>query len=150
MPTYTNKATVRTVAEFFAGIGLMRVGLERAGWRVIFANDIDAEKEEMYRTNFADAEQHFLLWDVHDVPESEVPTVALATASFPCNDLSLAGSRDGLQGKNSSAFWGFIEVLRGLKNRKPPLVLIENVTGFLMSHEGRDFEMRTLRPINVG
>jgi DNA (cytosine-5)-methyltransferase 1 len=140
MQTHASRATERTVAEFFAGIGLMRLGLERAGWRTVFANDIDAEKEEMYRVNFADAEQHFLLGDIHDLPASDVPTVALATASFPCNDLSLAGSRDGLQGKNSSAFWGFIDVLRGLKNRRPPLVLIENVTGFLTSHEGRDFE----------
>ena len=37
------------VAEFFAGIGLMRLGLEKAGWRVDFANDIAADKEEMYR-----------------------------------------------------------------------------------------------------
>lgn len=150
MAAYPTKATERTVAEFFAGIGLMRRGLERAGWQTVFANDIDMEKEEMYRANFAEAEQHFLLGDIHDLPASEVPTVALATASFPCNDLSLAGSRDGLQGKNSSAFWGFIEVLRGLKNRRPPLVLIENVTGFLTSNEGRDFEDAMLALNDLG
>lgn len=150
MAAYPTKATERTVAEFFAGIGLMRLGLERAGWQTVFANDIDAEKEEMYRANFADAAQHFLLGDIHDLPASEVPTVALATASFPCNDLSLAGSRDGLQGKNSSAFWGLIEVLRGLRNRRPPLVLIENVAGFLTSHEGRDFEDAMLALNDLG
>src|ERR1043166_7439366 len=120
MPVYPSKTMERTVAEFFAGIGLMRLGLERAEWKIIFANDIDGEKEEMYGANFPDAEEHFLLGDIHELPASDVPTVALATASFPCNDLSLAGSRDGLQGKNPSAFWGFIEVLRGLKNRRPP------------------------------
>ena len=39
----------KTFAEFFAGIGLMRMGLEQAGWAPAFANDIDRDKEEMYR-----------------------------------------------------------------------------------------------------
>jgi DNA (cytosine-5)-methyltransferase 1 len=42
----------KTFAEFFAGTGLMRMGLERAGWITAFANDIDPDKEEMYRTHF--------------------------------------------------------------------------------------------------
>ena len=44
-----------TVIEFFAGIGLMRIGLERAGWRTVWANDIDAEKERMYRGHFLES-----------------------------------------------------------------------------------------------
>lgn len=134
------KPTDQTFAEFFAGIGLMRIGLESGGWQIAFANDIDPQKEEMYRANFPDAEQHFVLEDVHHLSPADVPTVALATASFPCNDLSLAGGREGLKGENSSAFWGFINILRGMKLRRPQLVLIENVTGFLTSHGGRDFE----------
>jgi adenine-specific DNA methylase len=51
----------KTFCEFFAGIGLMRLGLEAAGWSVAFANDIDADKFAMYRTQFADAEDHFTL-----------------------------------------------------------------------------------------
>jgi len=130
----------KTFAEFFAGIGLMRIGLEKAGWQIAFANDIDPQKEEMYRANFPDAATHFWLGDIHSIPVSDIPTVALATASFPCNDLSLAGSREGLEGKNSSAFWGFINILRGMEKRRPPLVIVENVTGFLTSNGGRDFE----------
>jgi len=34
----------KTVAEFFAGIGLMRIGLEKGGWRIAFANDIDHDQ----------------------------------------------------------------------------------------------------------
>src|SRR6185312_1790328 len=65
----------------------------------------------------------------------------LATASFPCVDLSLAGNRKGLAGVDSGAFYGFIRVLRTLKRRHqlPELVLIENVVGFLTSHSGNDF-----------
>jgi DNA (cytosine-5)-methyltransferase 1 len=128
----------RTVAEFFAGIGLMRVGLEKEGWKIVFANDIDEKKQEMYKAHFPDADEHFVMDDVHKLRADQVPYCTLATASFPCNDLSLAGARAGLKGKQSSAFWGFIEVLEKM-SRKPPLVLVENVTGFLTSHAGRDF-----------
>ncbi len=129
----------KTVAEFFAGIGLMRLGLEKQGWTVRFVNDIDEQKFKMYRHHFGVEEDTFLLGDIHKIPAERIPTVTLATASFPCNDLSLAGSRSGLRGKHSSAFWGFIRILEEMGARKPPLVLLENVTGFLSSHGGKDF-----------
>lgn len=129
----------KTFAEFFAGIGLMRRGLEKEGWSVSFANDIDPKKHEMYVENFEDADKDFLLGDVHEIPADVIPNVTLATASFPCTDLSLAGGREGLNGTQSSAFWGFVRVLRDMGERKPKLVLLENVLGFLTSHEGWDF-----------
>jgi DNA (cytosine-5)-methyltransferase 1 len=82
----------KTAAEFFADTGLMRIGLENAGWRVAFANDIDADKWEMYRDDFGDTGE-FVIGDIHQLKPSQVPAVSLATASFPCNDLSLAGAR---------------------------------------------------------
>lgn len=128
----------KTVAEFFAGIGLMRLGLERGGWRVAYANDIEEDKQEMYEHHFGD-EGEFHLGDVHEIDPTSIPAVALATASFPCNDLSLAGARKGLDGQQSSAFWGFVTVLRKMGNSRPPLVLLENVAGFLTSNDGNDF-----------
>lgn len=140
----------KTVAEFFAGIGLMRLALERQGWTVAFANDIDPKKHETYRAHFGDAGTHFLCEDVHKISVERVPAVTLATASFPCNDLSLAGARQGLWGKESSAFWGFIRVLEEMGNRRPPLVLLENVTGFLTSHKGEDFKQAMLALNGLG
>lgn len=128
----------QTFGEFFAGIGLMRLGLERAGWQAAFANDIEEDKWQMYRANFGD-DRNFILGDVHHLNATQLPTVALATASFPCNDLSLAGARKGLAGTQSSAFWGFMNILNDLGQRRPPLILLENVAGFLTSHEGNDF-----------
>lgn len=128
-----------TVAEFFAGIGLMRLGLEQAGWRVVWANDIDLEKKQMYCGHFGNENAHFASEDVHLLNADDIPRVMLATASFPCNDLSLAGARRGLAGEQSGAFWGFIEAIRNLQERRPPLVLLENVAGFLTSNEGADF-----------
>ena len=128
----------KTVAEFFAGIGLMRLGLEQAEWQTVYANDIDEKKWEMYRDHFGD-DGTFHLGDVHEVDPVSIPNVDLATASFPCNDLSLAGARKGLAGAQSSAFWGFIKSIEGMRSRRPSLILLENVTGFLTSNDGNDF-----------
>lgn len=127
----------KTFAEFFAGIGLMRMGLEKAGWSVLFANDIDPMKARMYRRHYGECPE-FVPGDIHRLAAAEIPSVDLATASFPCNDLSLAGSRSGLAGAHSSAFWGFARILSAMGSRKPRSVLIENVPGFLSSHGGGD------------
>ena len=144
-----NDGPTKNVAEFFAGIGLMRIGLERAGWRIAFANDIDEDKQRMYHDHFGDTGE-FTLGDVHNLEASEIPDIALATASFPCNDLSLAGARKGLDGAQSSAFWGFVEVLAKMGRRRPPIVLLENVTGFLTSNEGNDFRNALLALNRLG
>lgn len=139
-----------TFAEFFAGIGLMRLGLEQAGWQIRFANDLDPKKLEMYRARFPDADEHYLLKDIHELAAGELPTVDLATASFPCTDLSLAGARKGLGGKQSSAFWGFVKALETMDDRRPPMILLENVTGFLTSHQGSDFQAAMLALNGLG
>lgn len=137
----------RTFAEFFAGIGLMRVGLERAGWHARFANDIDPMKARAYRAHFGLEDPPLALGDVHALDAATVPSVRLATASFPCNDLSLAGGRAGLSGRESSAYWGFLRVLRDLGARRPPIVMLENVPGFLTSNGGRDLH-QALQALN--
>ncbi len=141
--------TKLTVAEYFAGIGLMRLGLDKGGWQTVFANDIDEKKQQMYLDHFG-VSPEFVLGDIHALDVSAVPSTVLATASFPCNDLSLAGARRGLAGQHSSAFWGFISILEQMKGRRPPLVLLENVTGFLSSNEGEDFHEALLALNGLG
>ncbi|MCB9276282.1 MAG: DNA cytosine methyltransferase [Lewinellaceae bacterium] len=137
----------KTFAEFFAGIGLMRIGLEEAGWQISFANDIDPMKQRLYSAHFQDSYNHFALGDIHELDIKDIPPSTLATASFPCTDLSLAGRREGLAGKHSSAFWGFIDILKKMEGQRPPIVLLENVAGFLTSHKGKDFE-EALKALN--
>jgi DNA (cytosine-5)-methyltransferase 1 len=56
----------------------------------------------------------------------------------------------GLNGNQSSMFWQFVRILREKGKRKPPLILLENVVGFLMSHGGRDFEAAMLALNELG
>ncbi|MCA9268990.1 MAG: DNA (cytosine-5-)-methyltransferase, partial [Planctomycetales bacterium] len=124
-------------AEFFAGIGLVRLALEQAGWQVAFANDIDENKARMYRDNWP-ADDHLAVGDIHQLDPHSVPRCELFTASFPCNDLSIAGKGAGLSGKESSAYWGFLQIIKALGEDRPPLVLLENVLGFLTRDGGKD------------
>lgn len=120
-----------TFLDFFAGAGLVRLGLEPS-WSCTWANDIDARKQEVYVAEFGAEE--FALGDVADIATVSLPTGAdMAWASFPCQDLSLAGSRKGMKAERSGTYWGFWRLMRDSLERgqRPPLVVIENVVGML-------------------
>jgi len=125
-----------TFLEFFAGGGMARQGLDGL-FDCAFANDFDPMKCAVYRTNYPDDE--IVQGDVWDLDASQVPPAPLAWASFPCQDLSLAGSRRGLNAPRSGAFWGFWNVIEKQRDKAPKTIVIENVAGLLSSHEGRDF-----------
>jgi DNA (cytosine-5)-methyltransferase 1 len=63
-------------AEFFAGIGLVRLALERQGWKIVFSNDIDPDKAEMYRANWPE-DGHLVVGDIHDIKADDLPTCEL-------------------------------------------------------------------------
>lgn len=125
--------------EFFAGAGMARAGLGPE-WTCVFANDIDPKKAASYIENWGGRD--FKLADVTELTPGDLPGAAdLAWASFPCQDLSLAGSGAGLQGARSGTFWAFWELMQALaaERQAPAMIVLENVCGALTSHEGRDF-----------
>jgi len=138
------------VAEYFAGIGLARIGMEQAGFHVVWSNDISEKKAKLFRARFGD-NQDGHRYDVRDlnlVRASDIPTeVDVAWASFPCTDLSLAGTRGGIHSGSSAAFWSFARNLAHLGRRRPKALVIENVTGFASSHGGKDISL-AIRTLN--
>ncbi|MFI2402737.1 DNA cytosine methyltransferase [Micrococcus luteus] len=128
------------VAEFFAGIGLARLGLERAGMEVVWANDLERFKHEMYEGQFGKSgtDHDYVVGDIAKVTGDDLPDINLAWSSFPCTDLSLAGGRAGLAGKHSSTFYQFTRVLEEMGERRPEVVALENVTALASSHGGED------------
>lgn len=117
--------------DFFAGAGLVNLGL-RDFWQCIWANDIDPRKSDVHRRNFPSS--RFELGDVAGVKASSLPPGAdMAWASFPCQDLSLAGWGRGMSAERSGAFWPFWRLMQDLFDRgdRPPLIVIENVLGML-------------------
>lgn len=134
-----------TFYEFFAGGGMARAGLG-PNWRCTFANDFDEMKASTYIANWGD--EHFVLEDIAKLTPADLPdTAKLAWASFPCQDLSLAGSYRGLGNSEdivltrSGTFWHFWRLMTELKaqSRNPPVIVLENVVGTITSRRGRDF-----------
>lgn len=130
--------------EFFAGAGMARAGLGKK-WSCLFANDFDQKKAETYRRNWKSGDLlngNFLCRDIRELSAHDLPDQAdLAWASFPCQDLSLAGGGAGLKGERSGTFWPFWDLMSQLRSmdRAPGIVVLENVCGTLSSHRGKDF-----------
>ncbi len=139
--------TKPTYYEFFAGGGMARAGFG-AGWRCLLANDVSEKKARAYRENWGDDD--FILADIAALDAADLPGAPdVAWASFPCQDLSLAGVGAGLKGARSGVFWSFWALITNLNKagRAPAIIALENVTGFLSSRGGEDFEM-VLRAFN--
>jgi DNA (cytosine-5)-methyltransferase 1 len=102
----------------------------------------------MYMAFFPNAGTHYRVGDIFEVDPNTVPSTTLATCSFPCIDLSLAGNMNGMMnGNHSSAFWGFVKILEAQGDGAPPLILVENVPGWLYSNKGNDFRV-TVQALN--
>jgi DNA (cytosine-5)-methyltransferase 1 len=129
-----------TFYEFFAGGGMARLGLGES-WACLFANEWCPRKAASY-VSFFGSNPEPKVEDVAKLAPGDIPGGAdLAWASFPCQDLSLAGQGAGLSGARSGTFrpfWNLIRRLHG-EGRPPKLVVLENVVGTLSSHGGRDF-----------
>jgi DNA (cytosine-5)-methyltransferase 1 len=129
----------RTFYEFFCGGGMARAGLG-SGWSCHFANDFDYKKGAAYEANWGNAT--LKVADVRSITPADLPGIVdLTWASFPCQDLSLAGGGAGLKGERSGTFWPFWQLMTKLiaERRAPRMVALENVCGTLNSHDGRDF-----------
>lgn len=125
--------------DFFAGSGLARIGLE-PDFRTVWANDICSKKAAVYDANAPGPP--ILVDSITNVRGTDLPAADLAWASFPCQDLSLAGNLTGIgSGTRSGLFWEWIRVLDELAavGRRPRLLAIENVVGFLIAHDGSNF-----------
>jgi DNA (cytosine-5)-methyltransferase 1 len=125
--------------DFFAGGGMARLGLGDR-WRCLMANDMCPKKANAYRMNFPPADE-LIERDIHKLTIADLPgRPAMAWASFPCQDLSLAGNRNGLDAKRSGTFWPFWKLMVNMDRhgRPVPIIVLENVVGALTSNQGRD------------
>jgi DNA (cytosine-5)-methyltransferase 1 len=125
-----------TMHEFFAGSGLVALGMNGMFYP-IWANDVSEKKAFVYRANFPD--EYFVLDDIRNIKGGAIPYAHLSWASFPCQDLSLAGSLGGIDAKRSGLVWEWLRVLEEMPKR-PAMLLIENVAGLLTANKGKNYE----------
>jgi len=124
-----------TMHEFFAGSGLVAYGL-KGMFRPVWSNDVCPKKNAVYEANFESA--HFVLDDIKNISGEALPGAHLSWASFPCQDLSLAGTIGGIDAKRSGLVWQWLRILREMPH-KPALLLIENVIGLLSTNNGINY-----------
>lgn len=124
-----------TMHEFFAGSGLVAYGLQGM-FEPVWANDISKQKAAVYEANFGS--KNFLLDDIKNINGSNLPFAHLSWASFPCQDLSLAGSIGGIHAARSGLVWEWLRVLDEMV-KKPKVLLLENVAGLLSTNGGNNY-----------
>ena len=136
-PAFGTTAAGKTFYEFFAGAGMVRLGLG-TDWTCLLANDNDVEKATSYARK--STVRALKIDDVACLTAADLPGRAdLGWGSFPCQELSLAGGRAGLEGERSATFWDYWRQMMALRaeGRAPRLVVIENVCGLITGSAAR-------------
>jgi DNA (cytosine-5)-methyltransferase 1 len=131
---------VNTFGELFAGVGGFSLGFERAGWSCRFQVEWDAHCQQVLAHHWPDVPR---FGDVCDVNGAELPPVDVLSFGSPCQDLSVAGKRAGLEGGRSGMFYEATRIIKEMRNatrnQYPRVAVWENVPGAFTSNAGRDF-----------
>lgn len=127
--------------SLFAGVGGFDLGLEAAGWECGFQVEWDPHCQQVLAHHWPDVPR----WgDVQEVNGADLPPVDVITFGSPCQDLSVAGKRAGLEGNRSGLFFEATRIIKEMRdatgNTFPRWAIWENVVGALSSRNGDDFE----------
>lgn len=132
-PKHLSKALSETkekprVISLFAGCGGLDFGFHKAGFDIVYANDIDPAVEETYKANLGNIE----IKDIRTVDKESLPECDIVIAGIPCQPFSSAGNRKSTGDSRGSLF---IDVMQIVDIKKPKIVLFENVRGFLSAKD---------------
>ena len=125
-----------TVGSLFSGIGGFDLGLERAGMRVIWQSEIDPYASAVLKKHWPHVPNH---GDVRTITADRVERPDVICGGFPCQDISNAGKRAGIDGERSGLWSEFARIIGDLR---PGYVIVENVAALL----GRGIERVLRRP----
>jgi len=121
--------------ELFAGIGGFRLGLEKAGHKCVWANEINEKARGIYENNFKDKPDSR---DIRTIEPNEIPDSDLLVGGFPCATFSAAGKRTGFSTEDTRGTL-FFEICRIAGAKRIPYIFLENVKGLLNHDNGRTF-----------
>lgn len=124
------------VVSLFAGIGGFDLAFEKAGGEIVLQCELNKFCRSVLRRHWPKTK---LEKDIRLLKSDQIPDADIWTAGFPCQDVSLARGnhgRTGLKGAQTSLFFRLVELVR---DRRPKVILLENVAGLLNSHKGCDF-----------
>lgn len=125
------------VASFFAGVGGIDLGFEKAGFKTIYANEFDDYAADTFELNF---EIEVDRRDIHLVKTAEIPDFDVMIGGFPCQAFSIAGYRQGFddeQGRGNL----FFELVRIMEEKRPRVAFFENVKNLVSHDKGNTFRV---------
>ena len=134
------------IIELFSGIGGFSKGLEQAGFEIEkhYFSEIDKHAIANYKYNYPNAEY---IGSVVDIRPRDFRDIDIITFGSPCQDLSLAGKRKGLEGERSS----LIEyAIRAITDIRPSVFIWENVKGAFSANDSKDFWAVIQEFTNIG
>lgn len=118
--------------DLFAGIGGIRLGFEKAGFKIIYSNEVDKYCCQTYRQNFGEIDER----DICKVSTDEIPDFDILLAGFPCQPFSMAGAKKGFNDPRGNLFF---QIERILKAKHPQAFFLENVKYLTSHHRGETF-----------
>ena len=129
-----------TLGSLFDGIGGWLLAAQHAGIKPLWRCEIDEYPRAVSEYHFPNVDSY---GDIRKVHGNEIAPVDIICAGSPCQNLSQAGNRKGLQGSESSLFYESIRILREMRDatngKYPRFFVWENVTGAFSSNHGNDF-----------
>ena len=121
------------VFSMFSGIGGFDLAMRNLGHEIIGACEIDKYARKVYARQFPGVPIHN---DATRLQAESLPQFDVLCAGFPCQAFSIAGKRRGFEDTRGSLFF---EIARIAKEKKPSLLLLENVKGLLSHDKGETF-----------
>lgn len=122
-------------ASFFAGVGGIDIGFDKAGFQVIWANEFDKYAALTYRLNFSN---ELVEGDIRNVKTEDIPDFDIMLAGFPCQAFSVAGYRKGFDDERGNLFF---ELERIFLEKKPKAIFLENVKNLIGHDNGNTFKV---------
>lgn len=126
-----------TCASFFAGVGGIDLGFEKAGFKTIYANEFDPFAAETFERNFKVKVNQK---DIREVDVDDIPDFDILLAGFPCQAFSVAGYRQGFEDEKGRGNL-FFEMVRVMKVKRPRVAFFENVKNLVGHDNGNTFRV---------
>ena len=119
--------------SLFSGIGGFDLALRKQGHEIVGACEIDKYARSVFSRHFPGVT---IYEDATKIKPEELPDFELLCAGFPCQTFSIAGKRLGFEESRGTLFF---EIARIAKQKRPRLLLLENVKGLLSHDRGKTF-----------
>lgn len=121
--------------SLFAGVGGIELGLKQAKIETIWANEIDEKASKTYELNH---KNKLIVDDIYNIKSENIPNADILMAGFPCQPFSIAGYRKGFEDERGNAFF---QLARVIKDKKPKIILLENVKNLISHDKGNTFKV---------